>query len=79
AVPVPEADGIPLEELNELFDQSLADVDQRGVTGPAVTPDVLERLGARSGGRTVTANLALAENNARVGADIATALAARVP
>lgn len=75
AVPVPEADGIPYDELTDLVDRALDAVGERGVSGPAVTPQVLERLGALSGGRTVAANLALAENNARVAAQIATALA----
>lgn len=77
AVPVPEADGIPLDELNDLVDRALAEVGERDVSGPAVTPQVLERLGALSEGRTVTANLALAEHNAVVAAEVASALAER--
>ncbi|MEM9565571.1 MAG: pseudouridine-5'-phosphate glycosidase [Actinomycetota bacterium] len=77
AAPVPEADGIPLDELNELVERALAEADE--VSGPAVTPEVLGRLGALSGGRTVTANLALAEHNAVVAAEIAAALASTGP
>ena len=75
AAPVPETDGIPLEELNQLVGRALADVEGRGISGPAVTPEVLERLGQLSDGRTVTANLALAEHNATVASEIAVALA----
>ncbi len=75
AVPVPVDDGIPLDELRGLVDRALDEVGERGVSGPGVTPRVLERLGELSGGRTVTANLALAEHNARVAAEIAAALA----
>lgn len=74
AVPVPDADGIPLDELDRLVERALADVGEREVSGPAVTPQVLERLGTLSGGRTVAANLALAEHNAAVAAAVATAL-----
>lgn len=75
AVPVPEADGIPLDELNALIDQALASPEAEAATGAGVTPVVLDQLGALSDGRTVAANLALAENNAAVAADIARALA----
>ncbi len=74
--PVPEKDGIPLRELNALVDQALGVTDSLPISGPAVTPAVLETLAEVSDGRTVTANLALAENNAAVAAEIAVALAA---
>ncbi len=77
AAPVPEADAIPLDELTDLVDRALAEVGE--VSGPAVTPEVLGRLGALSGGRTVAANLALAEHNAAVAAEIAGALASVGP
>lgn len=76
AVPVPEADGIPIDELDELVARALDELGAGGVTGSAVTPEVLERLGRLSSGRTVTANLALAEHNAAVAAEIAVGLAA---
>lgn len=79
AVPVPEGDGIALDELNQLVAAALAEVEADGVSGPAVTPEVLARLGALSDGRTVGANLALAEHNARVATEIASALASLEP
>lgn len=77
AVPVPAADGIPLDELNELISGALDAPETAAVRGPAVTPAILGSLGSLSAGRTVTANLALAENNAVVAAAIATAVAGR--
>ncbi len=84
ANPIPAAAGFAYEELLELVDVALA---QAGVgdgltgssgadapVGPGVTPAILGELAAASDGRTVIANLALAENNAVVAADIATAL-----
>lgn len=71
AVPVPEADGIPLDELNALIADALEAPETAAVRGAGVTPAVLEQLGTLSGGRTVAANLALAENNAVVAAKIA--------
>ena len=46
------------------------------VTGAAVTPFVLGRIAAATAGRSVPANLALAEHNAAVAAEIAVAVAA---
>ena len=74
AVPVPTADGIPLDELQDLVARALADTRAAEVSGAAVTPAVLERMAVLSDGRTVAANLALADNNASVAAGIATAL-----
>lgn len=76
AVPVPEPDAIAMDELAELVDRALADTGAGQMTGAAVTPAVLERMTELSGGRTIGANLSLAENNALVAAEVANAMAA---
>ena len=48
-----------------------------GIHGPAATPFVLARVAELTNGRSVAANLALIENNARVAAQIATAARVR--
>lgn len=53
---------------------ALAEVMAAGIVGKAVTPFVLQRLNEASGGRTVAANIALLENNARVAAELAVEL-----
>jgi pseudouridine-5'-phosphate glycosidase len=73
-VPIPTADELDRAELDGVLAQALADAQSAGVTGAAVTPFVLGRVGAATAGRSVPANLALAENNARVAAEVATAL-----
>jgi pseudouridine-5'-phosphate glycosidase len=73
--PVPEADEVPLEELAPVVDAALAAATDAGIGGGAVTPFVLDRIAAATGGRTVTANVALVEHNAAVAAAIAAALA----
>ncbi|HET9771378.1 MAG TPA: pseudouridine-5'-phosphate glycosidase [Acidimicrobiia bacterium] len=73
--PVPEADEVPFEELAAVIDTALADASSAGVAGGAVTPFVLGRIAAATGGRTVAANLALLEHNASVAAAIASASA----
>ncbi len=74
--PVPEADGIPLPELNAIVDEALTATEALPISGAAVTPAVLESLADVSDGRTIAANLALAENNAVVASEIAVAVAA---
>jgi pseudouridine-5'-phosphate glycosidase len=73
-VPIPTADELDRAELDGVLAQALADAQSAGVTGAAVTPFVLGRVGAATAGRSVPANLALAENNARVATEVATAL-----
>jgi len=73
--PIPEAAELPAAELDAVLEQALADCAASGVVGAAVTPFVLGRIGAATEGRSIPANLALAENNARVAAEIAGALA----
>ncbi len=67
AVPIPEADAIPRAEV----DDAIAGAVAEGGTGAGATPKVLAAIAAATGGRTVPANLALAEHNAGVAADIA--------
>jgi pseudouridine-5'-phosphate glycosidase len=73
--PVPEADEVLFEELGPVIDAALAAAAAAGVRGGAVTPFVLERIAAATGGRTVAANVALVEHNAAVAGAIAAALA----
>lgn len=75
-VPIPEVDELDPAELDEVLDEALADCDARGITGAAITPFVLERIARATDGRSIPANLALAENNAAVAAEIALAVAA---
>lgn len=74
AVPIPEDDALDQAELDEVLATALADAEAAGVSGAAVTPFVLGRIGEATAGRSIPANLALAENNARVAAAVAAAL-----
>lgn len=74
-VPIPEADALDTEQLDAVLAQALAECEAADIVGAAVTPFVLGRIGEATAGRSVPANLALAENNARVAAEIAVAIA----
>jgi pseudouridine-5'-phosphate glycosidase len=75
AVPIPPDDELDPEELAGILDDALAACIAEGIVGAAVTPFVLGRIAAVTDGRSIPANLALAEHNAAVAADIAVALA----
>ncbi len=53
----------------------MADAAREKIGGKALTPFLLQRIFERTGGRSLTANIALVENNARVAAEIAVELA----
>ena len=78
AVPIPEDAELDPGELAAALDQALADCDAAGITGAAITPFVLGRIAEATDGRSIPANLALAENNARVAAQVAVAIADRL-
>jgi pseudouridine-5'-phosphate glycosidase len=75
-VPVPEASEIPSGDLQQVLDGALGEAERRGVAGRELTPFLLARMAEASGGATLKANIALLENNARVAAAVALALAA---
>jgi len=77
ANPIPLEAELPADEIAAAITSALADADATGLRGAAVTPFVLGRLAAATQGRSVPANLALAEHNAGVAARIAVALSTR--
>ena len=73
-VPVPAEFEIERAELEEILVASLKDAASKGIKGKDVTPFLLGAMSERSGGRTLKANIALLENNAKVAASIAVRL-----
>jgi pseudouridine-5'-phosphate glycosidase len=65
---------MPKEEIDRITVQALAEAEQNGVTGKAVTPFLLARIKTLTDGRSLMTNIALVKNNARVGAELARAL-----
>jgi len=74
-VPVPINESLDRDLIDAVIETALAATALAGIEGPAVTPHVLGAIAAATGGASVRANLALAENNARVAAELAVALA----
>ena len=75
ANPIPVADELSAELYDRALATALAEAERQDVRGRSVTPFLLERLRALSGGESVRANLALLVNNARVAAQLAKAMA----
>lgn len=71
AVPVPEHAEMRSDELEPLLLDALREAKERAVKGKELTPFLLARMSARSNNRTLAANVALLENNAKVAAEIA--------
>lgn len=73
-VPVPAEFELPADELETVLADSMAAAAQKGIRGKEITPFLLAEMSERTHGRTLEANIALLENNARVAAAIASAL-----
>lgn len=74
ANPIPAHAEIPAEQINPVIDDALSAAERVGAVGAAVTPFVLAAIAEATEGRSIPANLALAESNARVAAEIAVAI-----
>ncbi|MBB5426780.1 pseudouridine-5'-phosphate glycosidase [Paraburkholderia sp. JPY158] len=75
STPVPEAAAMSSEEIDALTQHALDEAAAQGITGKAVTPFLLARIKALTGGRSLATNIALVKHNAEVGARLALALA----
>lgn len=73
-VPVPADAEINAEEIEPILLESLKDAKAQSIKGKEITPFLLSQLSDRSEGRTLKANIALLENNARIATEIACSL-----
>ncbi|MEX0302047.1 MAG: pseudouridine-5'-phosphate glycosidase [Leisingera sp.] len=71
ANPIPANAQIAAEDLVPVIAQAQSEADAQGVTGKDVTPFLLRRIFELTEGRSLTANIALVRNNARLAAKIA--------
>lgn len=67
-VPVPENYEIGREELEKILAQSLKLADEKKISGKEITPFLLAQMSEKSAGKTLAANVALLENNAKIAA-----------
>jgi len=71
ANPIPVDDEIPFDEIESAINDAVAQLEKQGVVGKKTTPFLLDQIVKKTGGRSLTANIALALNNVRLGAEIA--------
>jgi pseudouridine-5'-phosphate glycosidase len=76
--PIPEADAMDPAYISEMIERALADAHAAGISGKATTPYLLKRIFELTDGKSLVSNIALVKNNARVAAEIAVALTARL-
>ncbi|MFN8195523.1 MAG: pseudouridine-5'-phosphate glycosidase [Nocardioidaceae bacterium] len=77
ANPIPAADEIPAATIGLVIERALADLDRLGISGRDATPYLLGRIVELTDGASLTANIALVRNNARLGAAVAASYAGR--
>jgi pseudouridylate synthase len=75
ANPIPVVDEIPAEKINSIISHAIEDMNTRGIHGKEATPFLLGRVVELTDGASLTANTALVNNNARLGAEVAAAYA----
>ncbi len=74
-VPIPAEAELPADEMEAAISRALHEAQTEGIRSKALTPFLLARISELTGAASLAANLALLENNVRVGAEIAVAVA----
>ncbi|AZR73126.1 pseudouridine-5-phosphate glycosidase [Anoxybacter fermentans] len=69
--PIPEEAEIPAEEINDTIETALKEAETLGIKGKKITPFLLNRIKELTNGRSLTANIELVKNNAKLAAQIA--------
>lgn len=72
--PPPAEAALKADEIEQVIEQALKEAEEKKISGAAVTPFLLDRVSALSGGASLHTNLALLRNNARLAAQIAVSL-----
>lgn len=72
--PIPAEAEIPAATLAPIIAQAQSEADAQSITGKGVTPFLLQRIFELTQGRSLTANIALVRNNAKLAAKIAIAM-----
>jgi len=70
ANPIDAAAEIPGAEMEGYIETAVGQAREAGVAGKALTPWLLERIAALTGGRSLAANIALVRSNARLAAQV---------
>ena len=74
ANPIPEEFALDAGTMERVIAQAVGEAAEQNISGKALTPYLLQRVAELSGGDSITANIQLLLNNAKLGAKIAAAL-----
>ena len=66
--PIPEEYAMPAETINAAIDQAIAECNEKGIKGKETTPFLLARVAELTGGDSLSSNIKLVFNNAKVAA-----------
>ncbi len=75
ANPIPESAALDKDEIEGRINEAIKGAEKEGVSRKELTPFLLKRIFELTDGKSLVANIALVENNARVASEIAVALA----
>lgn len=75
--PIRPEDEIPAAEMDSIIEEAIRDMDAAGIHGKEATPFLLGRIVEITDGASLKANIALVNNNARLGAAVACAYTSR--
>lgn len=73
--PIPEEAAMDQKKIDGAIAEALKEAEEKGIHGKEATPFLLGRVLEATEGKSLEANIALVENNARVGARVASAMA----
>jgi len=72
-VPPPEGFALPHKRIESAIEAALEEAQKAGIYGSAITPFLLGRVSQLTEGESLTANIALLRNNAKIAAQVAVA------
>ncbi len=73
ALPVPERDALPADEMEVQINAAVALADRNGIRGQGLTPFLLAEIARQTGGKSLAANRALLIHTARFAGELAVA------
>ncbi len=73
AQPIPSEYALDPDMINQAINSALLEADSHGIQGKMVTPYLLKKIVEKTKGASLTANIALVKNNAKLGALLARA------
>lgn len=74
ANPVPEKDALDFDYMEGIINDAMKEAEEKGIHGKDTTPFLLAKIVEMTKGKSLETNIALALDNARVGANIAVEL-----